>query len=259
MRKLLSKAKEFILDILFPKFCLNCGEEGNYLCQDCFSLTDISERQYCPFCHPPRIVLDGKTCPSCRKTKKLNGLYSAVPYDNYIIKKLIHQFKYSYIKELAKPLADLIKIHLSNLNNLNLVRNSEDKNKLEKEGISNRAKSFSGFILIPVPLHKKRLKERGFNQSEEIAKELSKILEIPALNDVLIKTKQTFNQVDLKKEERERNIKGAFFCQKRELIANRKILLVDDVFTTGSTMEESARILKEAGAAQVWGITVARG
>ena len=103
------------------------------------------------------------------------------------------------------------------------------------------------------------LKERGFNQSEEIAKELSKILEIPALNDVLIKTKQTFNQVDLKKEERERNIKGAFFCQKRELIANRKILLVDDVFTTGSTMEESARILKEAGAAQVWGITVARG
>jgi ComF family protein len=237
-QKFLSKAKEFILDILFPKFCLSCGEEGDYLCRDCFSLIDISERQYCPFCHPPKIVLDGKTCPSCRKVKKLNGLYSAAAYNNYIIKKFIHQFKYSYIKELAKPLADLIEIHFFNLNKL---------------------KSFSGFILIPVPLYKKRLKERGFNQSEKIAEELSKILEIPAFNDVLIKTKQTLNQVDLKKEERERNIKGTFSCQKRELIKNKNILLVDDVFTTGSTMEESARVLKEAGAGQVWGIAAARG
>ncbi len=238
MQKFLSKTKEFLLDILFPKFCVNCGREGSYLCSDCFFLIDVSERQYCPFCYPPKIVLDGRTCSSCRRFKKLNGLYSAVPYNSFMIKKLIHQFKYSYIKELAKPLSNLIIIHLANLNKLS---------------------NFNDFVLIPVPLHKKKLKQRGFNQSEEIAKELAKTLRAPILNNVLLKTKQTSDQVDLKKEEREKNIKGAFFCQRPDLIFNRKILLVDDIFTTGSTMEESALTLKQAGAKEVWGTAVARG
>lgn len=237
-KKFLSTTKKFLLDILFPKFCLNCGKEGNYLCSDCISLIDIVERQYCPFCAPPKVVLNGKTCPSCRKTKKLNGLYFATSYNNYIIKKTIHQLKYYHIKELTKPLAFLIISHLINLNkNIN----------------------FSSFALIPIPLHKKKLKKRGFNQSEELAKEISKILKIPVLSNVLIKTKKTLNQVDLKKREREENIKGAFFCQKPESVKNKKILLVDDVFTTGATMEEGARVLKNAGASQVWGIVVARG
>lgn len=259
MQKLFFKVKKFVIDILFPKFCLNCGKEGSYLCEDCFSLIDVSERQYCPFCSIPKIVLDGRTCPSCRRSKKLNGLYSAVPYNNSIIKKLIYQFKYSHIKELAKPLSSLITIHLANLNP---VRDSENVDKSKKENISNGAskvKNFSGFVLMPIPLHKKKLKERGFNQAEEIAKQLSKTLGAPVLSNILVKIKQTLNQVDLKKEEREKNIKGSFSCQKPDLIFGKKILLVDDVFTTGSTMEEGALTLKRAGAKQVWGIVVARG
>jgi ComF family protein len=238
MRKLLLQAKESILDILFPRFCLNCGEEGDYLCQDCFSFFEILERQYCPFCQPPKIVLDGRTCSSCRRLKKLNGLYAALSYDNYIVKNLVYQFKYSYLQELARPLAKIIAVYLVNLN---------------------REKDFSEFVLIPVPLYKRKLKKRGFNQSEELAKELSKILKIPVFADALIKTRKTLNQVDLKKEEREKNVKGAFFCLRPELVSGRKILLTDDVFTTGSTMEESARVLKLAGAKQVWGLAIARG
>ncbi len=235
----LNLIKEFVLDIFFPKFCINCSKEESYLCQDCFSLIDISERQYCPFCFQSRVVLDGKTCGFCRRSKKLTGLYSAVSYNNFIVKKMINQFKYEpYIKELSKPLSSLIIVHLINLNKtLNLF----------------------DFVLVPIPLHKKKLKQRGFNQAEEIAKELSENLKLPAFNDILIKTKRTPSQVELEKEEREKNIKNVFLCRKPELVKNKKILLVDDIFTTGSTMEECALTLKRAGAKEIWGIVVARG
>ncbi len=231
------KIKKFILDVFFPKFCLVCGKEGSYLCDDCFSLIDVSERQYCPFCSPAKIVLDGKTCSYHRRTKKLNGLYSATSYDNFIIKKLIHQLKYSYVKEIADPLSKIIIVHLANIN------------KLE---------NFSDFILLAVPLHKRKLKRRGFNQSEEIAKRLSEIIKIPYLKNVLIKIKETPAQANLKKEEREKNLESAFSCQNKELISGKKILLVDDVFTTGSTMEECAKTLKNCQAKEVWGLVVAR-
>jgi len=239
MREFLSKTKEFFLDFLFPKFCISCGKEGSYLCQDCFSLIDILERQYCPFCPQPKVVIDGKTCNFCKRSKSLNGLYCAASYNNFIIKKLINQFKYEpYIKELSKPLSFLIVAHLINLD---------------------KAENFQDYIFVPIPLHKKKLKKRGFNQASEIAKELSRILKIPFFDDILIKIKQTPAQMELKKEEREKNIKGIFLCQKPEIIQRKKILLVDDVFTTGSTMEESALTLKRAGAKEVWGIVVARG
>lgn len=207
--------KSFFLDILFPRFCVNCQKEGTYLCEDCFSLIDIAEKQELPFC------------------------YCAVSYENFIVKKLINQFKYEpFIKELSKPLASLIIAHLINLN---------------------KADSFKNYILIPIPLYKKKLKQRGFNQSAEIAKELSKNLMIPVFDDVLIKIKQTPAQVELKKEQRQENIKGAFFCQKPEIIRGRKILLVDDIYTTGSTIEEGRRALRDAGAEEVWGVVAAHG
>lgn len=217
--RFLSSVKDFILDILFPEFCLICGREGSYLCRDCQSLTPISSEIY-------------------QGTKNLAGLYWAAPYGNFVVKKAINQFKYPpYIRELAKPLSFLIISHLLSAGNLD----------------------FSNFILVPVPLHKKKLKKRGFNQAEELAKELSKFLRAPVLNDVLVKIKKTPAQAELKKEQREENIKGAFFCREPGLLQGRKILLVDDVFTTGSTMEEIARLLREAGAKQVWGAVVARG
>ena len=211
--------KEFILDILFPRFCLNCNREGSYLCPDCFSLIDISEKKY-------------------YFLKNLNGLFCPTSYDNFIVKKLINQFKYPpYIKELAKPLASLIITYFKILGESGL----------------------QDFILVPIPLHKKKLKSRGFNQASEIAKELSKNLAIPFSDNVLIKIKPTPAQVELKKEEREKNVRETFLCQKPEIIKNKKILLVDDVFTTGATLEEAGRALRRAGAAEVWGAVVAHG
>ncbi len=232
--------KEFFLNILFPIFCVNCQKEGSYLCDDCLSLIDIAQNQYCPFCQPPKIVSDGKTCYSCGKNNKsLSGLYNAASYKDFIIKKMIGQYKYEpYAKELSKSLACLIIKHFQ---------------LLEKE------QDFSQAFLIPVPLAKKRLRLRGFNQAEALCLELSLFLKIPLISDVLLKTKETRPQAELSGKEREENIKGAFLVQNKEKVLGREILLVDDVFTTGATMEECALALKLAGAKEIWGVTVARG
>jgi competence protein ComFC len=107
--------KDFILDIIFPKFCIGCEKEETYLCEDCKSCLEISEQIFCLCEKPNRLIQDGK-CNKCR-FKKLDGLYFAVSYQNQLVKKLIHQFKYEpLIKELSKPLADLIISHFLLLN-----------------------------------------------------------------------------------------------------------------------------------------------
>ncbi|HUW71988.1 MAG TPA: ComF family protein [Candidatus Humimicrobiaceae bacterium] len=209
-----------ILELLFPKFCFGCQREGSYLCEDCRSTLEISEfhKQH--------------------SGQYLKDLYFALPYQNPLIKSLIQKFKYQpLVKELAESLSLLIIEHFQLLDN-----------KL----------NFTDFTIIPIPLEKRRLKSRGFNQAEEIAKELSHFLEIPLFSGCLIKTKETTPQVELSGDERKENIRGAFSVKNSQEIKNKKILLVDDVFTTGSTMEEAARILKAAGAKEIIGIVIAR-
>ena len=228
--------KNFFLELLFPRFCLGCQKEGTYLCQDCLSLIEISQHQYC-LCQMAQRIWQGGKCKKCA-SRKLNGLYFAVPYQNSLVQKLIRLFKYNpFIKELSGTLASLI------INHFQLLDNPPD---------------FSEFLLVFIPLEKRKLKQRGFNQAEEIAKELSKSLEIPLVSDCLLKIKANFPQVRLSGKEREENIKGVFSIKNIEKIRGRKILLVDDVYTTGSTMEEGARVLKTAGAKEIWGVAVAR-
>lgn len=216
-----NRFKNFILDLFFPKFCFGCKKEGEYLCYDCKSLLEISgfHQKF--------------------QTKNLSDLYFSTEYKNPLIKKLIQSFKYlPLIKELSVPLSSLIIDHFQQLEN--------QKPIFEREA------------LIPLPLAKKKLKWRGFNQSEEIGKELSKFLKIPLFNDVLIKIRETLPQVELSAKEREKNIKGVFVLKNKEKIKGKKILLVDDVYTTGSTMEEAARVLREGGAKEIIGVVIAR-
>ena len=113
--------------------------------------------------------------------------------------------------------------------------------------------------MVPVPLSKRKLKRRGFNQAEEIAKELSKILRIPLISSCLVKIKETPSQTELSEKERKEKIRRAFLVKEKQGIEDKKILLVDDVYTTGATIEEAAKVLKEAGAKEVFGMVIARG
>jgi len=219
------KAKNFIFDLLFPKFCLSCQREGNYLCEDCQSTLGVLNTHQKHQTHSP--------------AGGLKDLYFALPYQQPLIKNLIKLFKYQpFVKELVIPLTSLIITHFQ------LIEKS--------------TADFVNFILVPVPLERKKLKWRGFNQAEEIGKELANFFGIPLITNCLIKIKETLPQVELSDEERRENIKGAFLVKDKELIKNKKILLVDDVYTTGATMEECARVLKKAGAKEVIGIVIAR-
>ncbi len=207
---------------------------------DCLSLIEISENQYCPFCFPPKITKQGKTCPNCKKQHFLDGLICATSFDNKIIKQAIHLFKYPpFLKELSKPLSCLIINQLKLLNNITSY--------------------FSDFVFVPIPIAKKRMLFRGFNQSQELAKEISIFLNIETKN-ILTKKINTPPQTTLSKNQRIKNILNVFSTDKsfENAGSNKKILLVDDVFTTGSTINEAARILKENGAKEVWAITIAR-
>lgn len=218
---MLKKIGNFLLDLFFPKFCFSCQKEGNYLCEDCRALLDISSLH------------------QVFKTDSLDDLYFAFSYKNPLGKKILQKFKYfPFVKELAGILSSFIIDHFK------LIEKSPE--------------AFKEYIILPIPQTKKRLKWRGFNQSSEIGKELAKYFNIEFFENVLVKTKETERQVELSATERKENIKGAFSIKNSDLIKNRKIILVDDIYTTGSTMEEAARTLKKEGAKEVIGIVAAR-
>ncbi|MFA7715117.1 MAG: hypothetical protein WCX77_03360, partial [Candidatus Paceibacterota bacterium] len=194
-----SPVASFFIDLVFPKNCLGCGKEKTFLCQDCFSLIELNPFQYCLCSKPQRTVGSGK-CGRCRDNR-LTGLYSAAAFDQKILKKAIHSFKYPpYLKDLAWPLAYLIILHFEVL-----------KKKMEPSS-----------ILIPVPLFGPKERERGFNQSKELAEILAKAWQTELSCDNLIKIKNTANQAVLNKEQRNENLKNAFCVLDKNAIRSKK-------------------------------------
>jgi len=231
----ITNLKNLLLDIFFPKKCLNCGREETFFCEDCLSLIEINPFKYC-LCNQPQKIITPKQCPRCR-SKKLDGLFAATNFNQPQVKKLIYSFKYKpQIKELNIYLAYLILTHLY------LIAKYFPPNSL----------------LIPVPLFIKKQKRRGFNQAEEIGKIISEKIYIPLKVDNLIRIKNTDSQTKLNKKQRIENIKNAFIIKDKDTIKGKIIFLIDDVYTTGATMEECAKVLKKAGAREVWGLVAAR-
>lgn len=222
-----------IKDYIFPVYCLDCGQEGFWLCENCYRKLDLSGRFFCPICH--QTSLGGSCCVDCSLQSELDQEIAILKYsDQEIIGQIIHNLKYNYVEGLQVLIEKLIKDFLRLNPNLFI-------------GVKQ---------IVPVPLHKKRYAERGFNQAEIIAQILSRKLSIP-INKNLQRKKFTQQQAKLNKEQRENNIKEAFVFEEYE-IAN-VILLVDDVFTTGSTMQACAKVMKERGVGKVVGFTLARG
>lgn len=187
-------------------------------------------------------------CPSCRaKSRKprkentslpfLDKVYHWGLYSDKALQNALRQLKYHGAFGLSHPLsdmlADLIKPHLSSYSKISIV--------------------------IPIPTSKDRLPARGYNQAELLGQALSEKISLPLLPDMLIKTRPTKTQVELKGRERILNVMGSFGVRNAAAIAGKTVLLVDDISTTGATLSEAARALKEAGAKEVVGLVVARG
>jgi len=229
------------LNLLFPKYCINCKRLGYYICADCFSFISFDTEGICAVCS--RYSINGLTHPRCKKRYSIDGAFSSILYKG-VTKKLIYNFKY-------KPhLTDLRKI-LSDLFYEGLIQ--------KEEFYSIYQKSLSNLILVPIPLYKSKERARGYNQAEILAEELSKRFNIKAL-PALKRVKKTVSQVGLSKIDRRKNIKDSFEINQnlKSAIKSHYIFLVDDVFTTGSTLMEASRVLKRHGARRVWGLTLAR-
>ena len=148
-----AQISEMLLDFLYPKFCLSCGKERIYLCTDCFSKIKIFAAPFCPYCKSRSP--DGRICKECRKS--LSGFVAAASYSDELLRKLIDAFKYNFVREIVDPLAFLILKFLKENIEIEFFKNPLD------------------FLILPIPLHPRRLRWRGFNQASEIGKKLSLI------------------------------------------------------------------------------------
>lgn len=256
------KWRDFIFDLIFPKECFSCGEEGGWFCEKCFKNIKISDSQKCFHCRRENCF--GDFCPSCRDDYFLDGVWVAGNYEDKIISSLIKNFKYHFIKDLSLILGKYLALFLRDLinkhrfNSFDLQNNEVWRQFTKIKESPNIFLDFKNNLVIPVPLHSKRLKWRGFNQSEIIARELAGYYKVEIDTEKLQRIKYKKAQAKLKAEERHFNIKDCFGWMGDDL-NGRNIILVDDVATTGSTLNECAWVLKENGAGEIWGLVIARG
>lgn len=218
----LNTIKENILDTIFPVLCIGCGNRGQSICIECLASSPVAKRESAEWIYP---IFDYRHPP---------------------IKKALHLLKYKNKKKFAETFANVLygKI-LEELYELNLMKN------------------FTEPILIPIPLSKERYRERGYNQAELICKELVKLdndKNFKLIPDILVKPKNTEHQARIKnRAERLKNIIGSFSIKNRkeEELKGKNIILIDDILTTGATLTEARKILKQSGANKLIAFTVA--
>lgn len=232
----LHKALLYLHDLIFPKACLGCRREGQWLCSDCLEKIGLTATSVCPICKQPS--KNCLVCSKCRGQSFLDGLWVIADYDDRLVQDLIKALKYDYINELAVELGRLVQKYFVSV-----------------------APDRAGTFLLPMPLHRRRLLERGFNQSELIAKSVGEFLGLPLAEPLLRRKKYLPAQAKLSRPARMANIKSAFVYDERFSQADRRmnLILVDDVYTTGATMQECAKVLKKSGFDKVWGLVIARG
>ena len=219
------------LDLLFPPQCVVCGRVNRWLCPTCAeSIAPLTE-PVCPRCGR---LWDGPgVCPVCQKTQ----LHVAPIHSGFLfrdeIREVVHALKYRGAKEIIQPLVPHLVVQWQRY-------------------------EMSSTALIPVPLHPQRQLHRGYNQSAVLARALGRALHIPVLRGVLIRTRNTASQTKLNRAERLGNVAGAFVCTAPAAIRGKTVTLVDDVATTGATLEACAVALLNVGAASVNAFTLAR-
>lgn len=259
----LADVKNFFLDLIFPRYCLGCKKElsvkqVSHLCETCFNSIRVNLAPQCFICH--QRTPDARTCSKCRSKTAICGFLAAGRYEDKTLREAIHYLKYNFLQSLSEPLSEIAAKFIK-------------QNRLESV--------FEKAILVPVPLTRQRRAQRGFNQSELIAKELyaklttydkqqttsdnSQSATCQVRADLIKRIAFTKPQADISNfEARRTNVKNAFLAKKPDEIKNLseqkfKFIIFDDVSTSGATLEACAKILKSAGAKEIWALVIARG
>lgn len=222
-----------LLDLLYPPRCVSCQNPDAWLCPRCLNNIVFITAPLCERCGTS-LATSFASCGQCRKNplKYIDGIRAASSFKNNPIRPAIHFLKYNNRKAVAAILGKIL------------------SDAYHRYGLS-------ADVIVPVPLHPARLRERGYNQSELLARNVSRILSLPINTTTLQRVRQTKSQMELGAEERYLNVAGAFICRDNAL-ASQRVLLIDDVCTTGSTLAACADALKQGGVAAVWGLTLAK-
>jgi len=240
----LVRVYESIVNTVFPRSCVGCGlsrkNGGDYLCGLCRNDIFVIGDPLCNTCGIPADIdydypSEGFECGWCRKGGfRFDRARSLGLYDS-VLKELIHFYKYR-----------------------NQPGAIDEMKPFLRDYFETCRKEYQGYFVASVPLHVKKLKERGFDQSFVLAHQIAEILELPLLVRPVKRVRETLPQARKNRAERFQNVRGAFEVMDPEVVLDKKILLVDDVFTTGSTVNEVARVLKKAKAERVQVFTLAR-
>ena len=230
-----------LLDVILPPLCHICHafipNSGTlHICTTCYERLPLVSSPLCSLCGIPFAGTGGDhRCGACT----LHPPHFDVARAHFLyegpIRELIHAFKYNRNIHLRYPLA-----------------------LLALEATGGVTAEYHPNLIVPVPLHRSRLRQRGFNQAVLFGRVLSSRLPVPMVADALVRTRATEPQIELSAAERKDNVRGAFSVKRAASISGKSILLLDDVMTTGSTMDECAKELKKAGASAVIALTIAR-
>jgi competence protein ComFC len=229
-----------VASLFSPALCAICHTpvtRGDYICQDCL---DKAQRIVAPFCAKCSEPFAGAinvefTCANCaNRTLGFDAAVSAYR-SRGVVRFIVLQFKYNRQLQLRHPIAEWLREAMNDA----------------------RLRQRHFHLIVPVPLHPARLRERGFNQAEVLAKILSQKIDLP-LSRALERVRYTTTQTAFDRVERMENLRDAFRLRKKIGVRGLHVLLVDDILTTGSTLSECARVLREAGAQSVYAVTAAR-
>ena len=231
-----------LADLVYPRYCAGCGiavsGEPSHLCWDCRATIEIIQEPFCTVCGDPAegMVEHKYTCSLCRRDRRyFDRARSAVRFRG-VVKDIMHEFKYNKATYLARDLIPFLRACI----------------ETHYSDVDFDAVAF-------VPLYPKKERDRTYNQAHLLAIGAAKYAGLPLLRSVLHRARDTKTQTDLSTRERKKNVHSAFEAYDKRWIEGRRFLLVDDVMTTGATVNEVSRVLKKAGAAGVYVATVARG
>jgi ComF family protein len=266
MWKEIEKMGGYVLDMVFPIECIGCGKNleelpsrERWICPSCLLKIEMRRDQVCPACE--KESEGGETHYGCRGQTPLDGLWVAAYYGP-LIEKAVHDLKFAFLPELAYPLSQLMVksiLETEEYAQLQDMLFAPRAKEAEEEIYAGKKEAYHETVIVPVPLHRKRLNWRGFNQASLLAHRVGEKFALPVAEDLVTRCKNTKPQSKTESgQERKCNIAGAFLCPEAPKVRGRNIILVDDLCTTAATLNECAGALKTAGAHTVWGLVVAR-
>ena len=236
---MLSNLVRSALDFVFPIHCAGCGREGGVICGQCVDGLERLPQPYCRICAAPGM---SGMCRWCRQFPRGFDLLRSAYRFRGPVRDAIHRLKYKGEWSAAEPLGTLMAAYL--------------KSRFNSRWPGSRWPT-SVSTLVPTPLHQRRLRSRGYNQSALLAREVGKRLNLPVREDLLARISNPRPQAEARsQQERRDNVADNFVCNTDT--SGLRVLLIDDVATTGSTLSECALALKSAGAARVYALTLAR-